>query len=72
MIPTLMGDFEGIKASAKKVTAGAVEITRELELEMESRAGGGREEGEGETNGESSVKHIHYDMEIDSQWELTV
>ena len=43
VIPTLMGDFEGIKASAKKVTAGAVEITRELELEMESRAGGGRE-----------------------------
>ena len=55
VIPTLMGDFEGIKASAKKVTAGAVEITRELELEMESRAGGGREEGEGETNGESSM-----------------
>ena len=56
MIPALMGDFEGIKTSAKKVTAGGVEITRELELETESREGGGREEGEGETNGESSME----------------
>ena len=55
VIPALMGDFEGIKTSAKKVTAGGVEITRELELETESREGGGREEGEGETNGESSM-----------------
>ena len=55
VIPTLRGDFEGIKTSAKKVTAGAVEITRELELETESRAGGRGEEGLVETSGDSSM-----------------
>ncbi|KAB0374373.1 hypothetical protein FD755_014629 [Muntiacus reevesi] len=68
VIPALGGDFEGIKTSAKKVTAGAVEITRELELETEARAGGGGEEGKVETSGDSSMDayRLPYFTEMES------